>query len=411
MTIHMKPNKGNKKAQIIGLAIVLIAIGILSGAALYMTNTSGNQMSGMGTYSGGCNGAINSPGYYTLDGPVSCTTTSASSSGILINTSDVVLDCGGLTISTSEDLSDPSIGIMIANKSGVINTQVNNVTVVDCNIVGFRTAVNIGYFDSLPSNTYSGYYIYIANNTISDTRTGIFSDHGYYHNILGNVISDCVYGWYTDGSAYWMNVTRNTFECSSADTFVNVFPTSIHGNFWLNNYKGAGVAGADLAADFCLPEEGESFNNTFGNYYEGNANYDTRGCDGVDFNISELDDPWVLPLGCGATVFKDILLDEDFIPSGCSFSALQIADDLTLSCSGHSILGSGNTGTYGINITGRTEVNITDCIISGFDEGIHIEDSTGVNISNNFVYNNTKGITSDATSNSNNFHNNIFKEP
>lgn len=68
------------------------------------------------------------------------------------------------------------------------------------------------------------------------------------------------------------------------------------------------------------------------------------------------------------------------------------ADNITLDCDGSELRGS--SPISGILLSGRQDVSITNCIITGFANGIYLEDSTQNTIANNNITGNNNGIVS-----------------
>ncbi len=87
-------------------------------------------------------------------------------------------------------------------------------------------------------------------------------------------------------------------------------------------------------------------------------------------------------LSCGDTIYDDTVLTDDL--SGCAGDGLIIggADDITLDCAGHSIIGA--PGATGIYISERNNATIRNCVLKTFDKGIVISNSD-----NNTIVNNT----------------------
>ncbi len=94
-------------------------------------------------------------------------------------------------------------------------------------------------------------------------------------------------------------------------------------------------------------------------------------------------------VSCGDTISSSTTLASDV--TGCTGDGIIIgADSIVLDCAGHRISGSG-TGN-GISLTDRTDVNIKNCIVSGFENGINLVGSSYSTLTSNAVYNNDFGI-------------------
>ena len=65
------------------------------------------------------------------------------------------------------------------------------------------------------------------------------------------------------------------------------------------------------------------------------------------------------------------------------------ADNLTLDCAGHAVQGGGTGVGIGIHLAGRMGVNVTGCVVTGFAQGIVVENSSRNSIARNTVKRNT----------------------
>jgi len=91
---------------------------------------------------------------------------------------------------------------------------------------------------------------------------------------------------------------------------------------------------------------------------------------------------------CGATILADLTLDHDLT---CAGTALTVgADGITIDLNGHSIAGSGSGS--GIDVTGRTAITISGGVISNFQTGVRINESSGVVVQGNEFRGNTDGV-------------------
>ncbi len=79
-------------------------------------------------------------------------------------------------------------------------------------------------------------------------------------------------------------------------------------------------------------------------------------------------------LACGDNILVSVTLTHDYSCSGDAFNIG--ADSIYLDCNGYSITGSA-TGT-GINLNGRTNVNLINCTVSNFTSDVKATSSTGV---------------------------------
>jgi hypothetical protein len=92
-----------------------------------------------------------------------------------------------------------------------------------------------------------------------------------------------------------------------------------------------------------------------------------------------------LPCKCGDTVMDNHVLTADI--TGCTGNGLTIGtSDITLDCNGHTISGSGTND--GISTAGAFDnVNISNCIINNFDEGIYAFGDDNIIITNTTIKN------------------------
>lgn len=74
-------------------------------------------------------------------------------------------------------------------------------------------------------------------------------------------------------------------------------------------------------------------------------------------------------LDCGDTIYQDTVLNDDLL--NCSTYGLIIGnDDITLNCDNHMIDGNNTGSSYGIYITNKAYITITNCNIREFSTGI-----------------------------------------
>jgi len=125
----------NKSAQILGTVIVLLAVAVLGGTAVYLSSNAGNQVSGFTTaLDADCYENITTAGNYILSNDL----LNCPHNGIKINHSDVTLDCNGHTISYGG--SDMDAGVFIFSPE-----ILENVVVKNCKIEGFNYGIDFGF--------------------------------------------------------------------------------------------------------------------------------------------------------------------------------------------------------------------------------------------------------------------------
>ncbi len=90
--------------------------------------------------------------------------------------------------------------------------------------------------------------------------------------------------------------------------------------------------------------------------------------------------PHAAPVGCGDVLTRSTRLRADLGP--CPDDGLVIgADDITLDCAGHRIIGTGDDN--GVVLDGRASVNVRNCQIEGFATGIRMHDTIGNTVTAN----------------------------
>ncbi|MFH1448453.1 MAG: LamG domain-containing protein [Candidatus Micrarchaeota archaeon] len=99
---------------------------------------------------------------------------------------------------------------------------------------------------------------------------------------------------------------------------------------------------------------------------------------------------------CG-TITEDATLINDIYSYGTTCITIG-ADDIMLDCSGHTITGNNTIYAYAIEAQGRQNVIIRNCRINNFSQSIVVNESQGVNVYNNTVYDSyfyANGVTYD----------------
>ena len=85
--------------------------------------------------------------------------------------------------------------------------------------------------------------------------------------------------------------------------------------------------------------------------------------------------------GCGATLTGYTRLKSDIGP--CSGTALTIGGNGAILDCGHHIISG--PGVFGIFISGQSNVVVRNCLIGGFDDGIHVVNSPSTSLIGNWV--------------------------
>jgi len=298
-----------------------------------------------------------------------------SSTGINLRGNDITLDCNGHTLR----------GMSYAETGGYYRTGIStftrdevftNITIKNCNIEGFTNGISFtgvengliinNNFDGLHS---SGIKFQRAkNNLISEN---IFPDGESVHfsyNSTGNMIRDNYFG--TDD-----NRTYNYFTSASdeMDDSINYI--------YRNDFFGDGVTGNHSSLRYCY--EGET------NYYYSNVEHEQRrrdGCSVPRTPWTEVRNDLALNLiSCGSEVVEDIVLTErdPITQTRCEGDGIIVPDyvyGLNIDCNGLTISGTPYRPNYGkpntgIHVNGSGHVNIKNCNIDGFSNGIKYENT------------------------------------
>ncbi len=83
----------------------------------------------------------------------------------------------------------------------------------------------------------------------------------------------------------------------------------------------------------------------------------------------------VIPCQCGDTVVGDYLLAGDLGP--CPGDGLLPQSNVLLDCQGFTVRGSGDgAATYGIYLRGVAAVTVQNCVVTGFERGIRLRDTS-----------------------------------
>jgi parallel beta-helix repeat protein len=108
---------------------------------------------------------------------------------------------------------------------------------------------------------------------------------------------------------------------------------------------------------------------------------------------------------CPRSLYKgDFVLVNDVVAIDTCFT--MYGDDITLNCNGHTISGSG-IGS-GVKASGRNNIIIKNCNISGFERGINFSDTDDALITKNTIADSDYGIYLDTDSTNNLIYNNLL---
>ncbi len=381
-----------------------------------------------------CGQEITSPGTYILGTDLVCD--SSHGNGLVISADDVDFSCGPYSIAGSEawygihvtgdrvSVSDCSIedfGV------GVVLESVDEPTVSDMVITsssgdGLRLdVVNGGTFENNQIFDSDSVNLEVSEGNNNVFVSSTFSGSG-YHNVLfedssgntfeNNVVtgSDFQGALFLTGSEnnliqrnqLYGNVLSGLYIGSSEnnEVFANVIydnqeqgirlamagPTVVEGNYMCDNV---------LEDFFC---DSNSFASGSNNY-AGRESGDIMEC-GDDWPASEQNfvcDDFGFVHHCAQELVLPAVytLSTDLDCSASSGDGLTInGNDITLSCNGHSILGSG-TGD-GVFATG-SNIGIQSCRIDSFNNGFYLEEvSAGYIADNTLLYSHENGIETEA---------------
>jgi len=94
----------------------------------------------------------------------------------------------------------------------------------------------------------------------------------------------------------------------------------------------------------------------------------------------------LIPCSCGDTLNESRTLNASDTLTGCSDNGLIInSSDIALDCAGYTISGSGVS--VGVNVSNSDNVVVNNCIIHSFGDGIDVNLSDNVNLTDNTIYN------------------------
>ncbi len=238
----------------------------------------------------------------------------------------------------------------------------------------------VDVFDNGGGSSYSAYYIMNSSDPQGPVNFTIdFTDA--YGNPGAEVDST------TDGSS--VTFDTNAPSLISINTNTSVFGVGsgyidLQWNESLSNCTlyVDGVSEGSLYSNLSTGECGMTYPLTINNYPSMNLTMDVTDLAG---NNAEWNEKAYLDL-CGAPISGNLILQSDI--TGCTGNGLDVnISDVTIDCAGHSISDVRRGGSnYGIDIENYTGVNVENCDISGFGDGIYMSNSgnpSDFNIVNN----------------------------
>jgi parallel beta-helix repeat protein len=375
----------------------------------------------------------------TLSSGLSC-----AGDGLIINTSNVVLDCNGSTIARSGSSN---------TNNGIIAIGLTNITIKNCKFDYFENStwfnnvndsfminntVTNGWFGLVFTNSHSNQ---ITNNTVSSSARGGIALTSCYNNIvLNNTISSATTAtWYAgiyvlyggnnslknnsissnhigvvlngviDNILYGNNISSN--GAGTPNYGVRVYSsnrTQIYSNYLTNNgayglYIEANSVNttvyhnniynnptyniySDAALDVSNGNEGNYWGRTSCPVF--NATNDSNDANVNDIHAYSAENGWLTTgpavCNCDTTISSSTTLITDL--TNCSGNALWISTTgVALDCAGHSITGTANGS--GVSLYGSaSNISIKNCVISNFTKDIDLGNGGNNNIT---IYNNT----------------------
>lgn len=318
-----------------------------------------NTQAGVGSvhlYAGSINkcGTISQGGSYTLTNNLDLAdylNTSMSqnrdSPCLVVNASNVYLNCNGHTISNAP------YGIRAAGQY--------NVTLDNCNVVNSTYGVYLNgvvkFMLSSIGAYNSDYGVAVTNSTngnltritSSGNRFGLYLNGTVYTTISGLDVHGNTYGVLTDNSS------------------------SVH--------FGGGSVQSDSKSDFyCTPST----------YNSSSITMSGTSCTSTDCNwapscpVKTLPTLSQYPIGSCSTIRSSGTygISGNILAGGSTCFSIAVSN-VTVDCNGHSITGSGSDSAFYIG--GVDNVNVTDCKIAQFQDGIQAADARNVSISSTSI--------------------------
>lgn len=136
-----------------------------------------------------------------------------------------------------------------------------------------------------------------------------------------------------------------------------------------------------------------NFNNQGNYWYDYDNNSTTPEFYTISGNGNGIDNfpkPRLINLSCGDSLAQSATLSNNITCGMDQWVSLTIPNnDITIDCNGHSIIGSPGIDDWGINILGRDNIVIRNCVFSGLNFPIYHEDGS-YNIIENNTFNGTR---------------------
>ena len=158
-------------------------------------------------------GWLDIPGTYTMNQSIS-----TDEDCLIINNSDITLDCDNFNIDGDEDFGD--YGINVSGVSGVGN-ELTNVTIKNCNVTNFERGIYVTYMDNST----------IDNVTANSNRYGIMVSFLESNNLTNTITNDNTETGFTISNSYFNNVTNVT---SNSNVLYGIYLTGSDSNTLTN---------------------------------------------------------------------------------------------------------------------------------------------------------------------------------
>ncbi|MEM4389458.1 MAG: right-handed parallel beta-helix repeat-containing protein [Candidatus Micrarchaeia archaeon] len=272
----------------------------------------------------------------------------------LINVRNASL--ANITLSASE------LGVRLQGASG--NNFTNASITANQSVWAMASQNNLFVNSSLAGATYDFSSLLGSNNTILNVSFG--------RKLFFDSVSNLTIQWYVRANVTNSSIAVEGAEANLTDTLGKTTE--------LGTTDASGLTGWHIATE-AIARQADSIMLT------PHTLRAAKGADSVTnrhyINISK-----TLPIdfaaSCGSFASNRTLV-ADINASGDCFAAA--ADDITLDCAGHALVGNGSG--IAVNVSGRDNVTVRNCIITNFTHGILFSGSVNGTALNNTIYNNS----------------------
>ncbi len=267
-----------------------------------------------------------------------------------LQASNITIDCQGHTITGPNPNGQWGIGIYI-DSSGSGST-IKNCTFTHFDYgTQFSSSSGVELTNNTASNNNNGFYISSSpSTTVTD-------------NYVMNNSANGIFIYYSDNSVVTNNIGSNNNLGIQLDWSNNV---NVNNNTMCSNNQ------RDIEMS----------------YYTSNIYGDNICTNRQDYDSNPLTcTPCPFYQGvCSQAIAQNTTLTDDLL--NCPNTGITIgADNITLDCDGHSIIGLGSYN--GINIQNHNNVTVKNCNVTYFNYGIYLDSSYNNTLTNNTAINNT----------------------